>query len=166
MTLCFDSLAIRLRSDNLKHLIPTPVFTRFKGWHTCQLKIRSHGEFDCSWDRNSPITTGLVFMNGPLSYQNLPSLHRRENLACYHFWRSFFGPNRHFRRSGLFQNWRTNSAACSSMLWCSVWELLSRHDLQFCSGLRIRQSRSKGWEWSHSCWKMKHSKYNDDLNEN
>ena len=119
----------------------------------------------CSLDRNSfhnrlRLQASIYGQSSPLLYLNLPSLHRRENLACYHFWRSFFGPNPHFRRFGLFQNSRTNSAAYSSMLWCLVWELLSQHDLQFCSGLRIRRSRSKGWEWSHSCWKVKHSKYN------
>ena len=35
VTLCFNSLVIRLMLSNLKHLIPTPVCTRFKGKHIC-----------------------------------------------------------------------------------------------------------------------------------
>ena len=35
VTLCFDSLAIRLRSKDLKHLMLTP---GFKGWHFLQSK--------------------------------------------------------------------------------------------------------------------------------
>ena len=30
VTLCFNSLVIRLRSNDLKHLIPTPLYTGFK----------------------------------------------------------------------------------------------------------------------------------------